>query len=149
MQPFDQALMTGSAARIAKRLIGYWDELPGITAGMQGEAEDPIRAGVADLAVGGNGGDGRMIGPARPDDELADAARRIQSPAGSLRGKTLINMGMTVQDHIHIGVIKELPEWLDLCTGEPTGAEEGDMPVSQGASGRIGGKVILEPGVFR
>ncbi len=100
------ALVAVISPGIAERLTGYGDELPGITVGMQGQPKNAIRGSVADLAVGRDGGYGSMVGAARADDELADAASRIEAPAGGLWRKALIDMSMTVQDHIGVGIVK-------------------------------------------
>jgi len=77
---------------------------------MKGQFEDTKRAGIAQLAVGGYGGDRGVIGAASAHNKLADPARRIGNPRRCLGSKAFINVVVTGQDQISVMIVKLRPE---------------------------------------
>ncbi len=77
---------------------------------MQGQFEHAIRRVIDHLIVGSNRPNSGMCRTSRAYDELADAVSRVEAPAWRLRGKTLVEMRVPVQDHVGTGVIQDLPE---------------------------------------
>ena len=85
------------------------DELPVIAAGMEGQFQDPIRAGIADLAIRGSGCQRSVVCAASPDDELTHTLR-VGHAGWILIGEALINVVMAIQDHICVGGIEQIPK---------------------------------------
>ena len=137
--------MAGLRARIGEGLSEFRNELPVITGRVQRQLEDPKGGGVSQLAVRSHGRDGGVIGAAGPNNEFAYAIRLVQCASGCLGCKTFIDMVMAVQNQVGLGGIQQLPEWLGIGIGAPTGTIQGDMPVGQGALVRMGFKVGLQP----
>ncbi len=97
--------MAGPGARVRKRFAGFRHELPVVTGGMKGQLESTIGRCIAQLAIGGNRGDRRMIGSAGSDNQLANAACSVEDSAGRLRCKALIDVVVAVQNEIGVVVI--------------------------------------------
>jgi hypothetical protein len=90
-----------------------------------------------------------MVRAARPNCELADAVGRVCTRARILRGKTLIDMVMSVQDDISMRCVKQIPKSLRIGRLPSAGAKQGDMPVRQGALVRVSCQVSLQKFILR
>jgi hypothetical protein len=79
-------------ARVRERRSCFGHELPVVARRVQGQPEDAEGSVVAHLAVGGRARERRVIGPARADNELADATHRVSCPGRRLRGEALVGV---------------------------------------------------------
>src|SRR5919112_6557228 len=68
----------GAGTGVGEHLAGFRDEEPVVAARAQGHPENAVRRRVANLAVGLHRPEGVARRPAGADDELPDAARRVE-----------------------------------------------------------------------
>lgn len=85
-------------------------EFPVITIRMQSQFQHSECVGITDLAIRCNNCQRCVVCAARSHYELADTIHCISLPGRVLRSETLINMVVTVQDHIGMAGVQELPE---------------------------------------
>ena len=80
-------------------------KLPIVAGETQRKLEHPEGSCGADFAVVCDGRQGGVGAAPRPDHELTDAAHRVGNPIRCLRGKTLVDVVMTVQQDIDAGSV--------------------------------------------
>jgi len=122
-------------------------EAPPVAARLEGEPQDPERAGRADLAVGRRRAERQPWCAAGADHELADAVDGIMVAEWVLRGEALVVVIVAVEHQVGTGGVERVPERTDgpglafVAGGEPWVVPEGE-----GAAGRVGSQVGPEPG---
>src|SRR5712691_8877435 len=88
--------VAGAGARVREAAARHRDEAPVIAGGVQRQLQDPVGAGVANLAVRGHRRDRSVVGAARAGDELADPVG-VGRPARRLRGEALVDVVVPVE----------------------------------------------------
>ena len=139
--------MTFAAAGVRKALAGLRDKLPVVALGLESELQDAESCRIAQFAVGFRLSKGTMVFAARAGDEFANSPLWIRSAFRILRGKSFIVVVVTVDDHIHVGVIERLEERLysRVFAMGASGTEQGLVPIGKGASDRMPGEVRAKP----
>ena len=78
--------------------------------------------------------------------ELADASCRRTFATGSYAGEALVAMGMSIEDHIGVMVVKDVPEGLYLgAIVGVTGSIERVLEIGKSAPRWVVGEVCAEP----
>ena len=115
---------------------------------MERQREHAERGRVANHAIGCDGCDRRVVGPAGSDDELANAVR-IRDTARILRIEAFVNMVVAVENHVRVGRVELLPEPVAVLRRSASRAEERDVPVGQDALVRVRREVGRQPQALR
>jgi hypothetical protein len=79
---------------------------------MKRQFEHSERICVAHFTIGSDGRQRGMVCAPGAHGKLSDAAGGIKRSARGLRGKTFIDVVMSVEDHIHIIIVESLPDRL-------------------------------------
>jgi len=103
--------MTRRRARIGEGLARFRYKLPIVAARVQRQLENAEGVGIANFAVGENGGQGGVVGAAAPHNKLANASNGVSDTIWILRRKTFIDVVMSAQNKVSIRVVKCLPKW--------------------------------------
>jgi len=106
---------------------------------------------VADFTVGDGGTERVEVRASCADDELADAARRVEDAGGGLRGEALVLMLVPGDDHLGAGMVERLPQRLRCRPAAVCGAraEARVVPVGEGAARLVQGEIVPQPAVLR
>ncbi len=124
---------------------------PVIAISAQGQLDHAVGRIVAHLAVGADQEEVVELAAAGADDELADAARRVEGAGGRLRSEALIGMIVPVDHDVGVGIVQGLPQRL-RCRGAAVlpGGEARVVPVGEGAaSAAVQDEVVPQPAVLR
>ena len=137
--------MAGRAAGVGDRALDG-QELPVVVRRMEGQAEDAPHPGFAELAVDGLLLERPKHGAARPDDDLAQAARTLDPAVGVLRGESLVVVVVAVDDQLGASRVELLPEGRDVpVVAVLSRAETRVMPDRKRAMCAGRGEVLVEP----
>src|SRR5215208_7642187 len=83
---------------------------------------------------------------ARPHDELPDAPSRRTFTTGGYAGEALVAVGVPIEDHLGVMVVKDVPEGLHLgAIVSATGSIERVVEVGQRAPRLVLGEVFSQP----
>ena len=83
---------------------------------------------------------------ARPHDELADAPSRRTFATGAYAGEALVAVGVPIEDHVGVMVVKDVPEGLHLgAIVATTGSIERVVEVGQRAPPSVAVEVCAQP----
>src|SRR5215472_4882040 len=141
--------VAGTASSIGKRFARLRHKFPFIAGCVQSKFEDTEGIRIPDLTVGlGAHEPAVRILSSRADHKFPDTSIRVWLSLGILGSKTLVVMIVSTDDHIRIGCIQQIPEWLhcrviSVC---PTGTEQWLVPIGQSALGRVRPQVFAKPG---
>ena len=130
---------------VGKLFASFRHKLPVITARMQGQHEHAKGIVITHLTVEGDPLERGMIGTAAPNDELSDAADGVWRCVRRLRRKSLIDVVMSVQDHIYVVIVQALPDRLGVGGITAAGAKQWNVPVCQGTKIRVSSQIRLQP----
>src|ERR671910_2406479 len=83
---------------------------------------------------------------ARPHNELADAPCRRTCATGGYAGEALVAVGIPIEDHLGVMVVKDVPEGLHLgAIVSATGSIERVVEIGQSAPRSVVGEVPPQP----
>src|SRR6267154_2159623 len=140
-------LVTVAGAGIGEALPRFWNELPVVAAGLEGELQDTESCGIANFAVADWRAKWAMVLAAGTNYEFANASRGISRAIGLLGSEPFVIMIMTADDHVGTGLIESLPESLhgQIVTMRATGTEQGLVPIGERTRGRMRGEIGAQP----
>src|SRR5215213_11672312 len=95
---------------IRERTASYGQELPLITAGAQGDPEDPVRSRVADGAPFLDGAEGAKRCSTGSDDELPDPSDTIRMPVRGEWFEPLVVVIVGAKDDVNPMAVQDAPE---------------------------------------
>ena len=89
-----------------------------------------------------------MVGTARADDELPDAACCVTCAIVPLGRKPFVDVVVSIEDDVGVVVVEQRKEIERIVVGPSARRKERDVPEGQGTARRMSLEVFFEPGVL-